>query len=191
MQKLAVDSRPICRVGIKRWAFAWLYPDDRFETFLVPWIIISLSMKLAPFFLLHTVLSTLLFVYSVFRVDENRLAFESGTSRPHWMERFSVLGLVILWFVVTISAFYTAVSIVLWSGPGSAYLLQVDEGIIPSSFWLQIWKLAAWIVAVSSILFSLQFAWWVQKKLVFALALLVVPFQLWLWTSWVLHGTLY
>ncbi|MDE0115503.1 MAG: hypothetical protein OXT07_02610 [bacterium] len=91
----------------------------------------------------------------------------------------------------TVSAFYTAASFVLMFGPDLGHLIEGHEDLLPSPIMIQVWKIASWILAGSSILFSLQFAWWIQRKLVFVLALALAPFQIWVWTSWVLMGVLF
>lgn len=176
---------------LNRCIFGWIYPDNRLETFLMPWICLSLGVVTFPVISFHVILSSSLFIYSFLRVDRFSITLEGRTTRPQWMERFSVLSLVILWLLSTVSAFYTAASFVLIFSPDLGHLIEEHEDVLPSPLMIQVWKIASWITAGSSILFSLQFAWWIQRKLVFALALALVPFQIWIWTTWVLMGALF
>ncbi len=170
----------------------WLYPDNRLETFLLPWIICSVATIGSGFLFVHIIQSAIFVGYALVRSDRVSALDAQGGIRPQWMERLNLPTLLALWLIVTALVFYTAATIVGFVfGPGSEHLKQISEGIEAKSFWLQMWVVVVWVTAITSTLLSMIFAWWTQRKLILVSALTVAPFQLWLWAAYVLGGVLY
>ncbi len=191
MQHYIVSSRYYWIFHIKRRLFGWLYHEDSLDKILIPWIIVSLAISLVPFHLWHVIAVFLLLFYGFFYLKISTEKDCSDLIRPYWMEQLRTPALVRLWILVTYSAWRTGVSFITGSAPSYERLVDLEKGIVIPSTMFYIWKIGAWGIVIISILFSIQFAWWVRWKPILIVAIMLVPVQLWVWTNRISHGLIF